>query len=1088
MIVKCVKCGQSIKFEPESKEERFICPICGQRNWVKSENNRAYSIDDALYMIGENIPFQRKKDYQVSFQNKCIKEFNRFLALSRIKRIGIIAGLALLFICPIIFSIITAPCAIEKTQAYANMETLWKEFRQNNPYNFQTVAIKSFEDKSHIIILSEPSENLTEESLKKFLNDYNCTYTSYKQKIGLDGWMRDAVISINGLSKSGLKKFGNKLFTLLYSTDYKAVLWDITTMPKHIAFSERNLNYQVSSEELNKWFLKDKELLVCLEDSNQVNTLPEILNKGTENTLYYSKYPGFVIWILSRTISLDEIKFRINSRKFALDSDLILGAIANNNYVAIIAREREIPLHELPPMRQETILMLASTDKTELSQSYERNNVFAGKLDGGKDFAPILLSDELWHTEYGNLLNVTDQMLKSWSENGNIEYTAFDYPKPFDWAFNKGVINDLSVSSLTYNWNTAGAGYIVEDGNGFNIYAVNRTGSLPVSYIPGETDDISESDPVFLAEEKAYDFYSGLQNPELVKVVQYASIYQIFINYGINVDYKISSKSLPTTKLLDNKLEAILHKICDYHERPSKKNVQAHKTIIDDGYKPLKETESYSDEQIKRIREYFEKERFVQLEDRLLKNYEKEYDEISSTNEIDSVKRKFYAKLITSIHLNSLKKRDTPQLFMNQIDTINSFIYDNKDAHINDDESFLTVVSHYINNPRRIDKKAIFVAIQNESNLDDRLYCQYTASILLEHAEQIKTYADILKLCDLNEAYKLYIKENKDKSLNWQKCPTVVLSWSPRDSIFAVGGHNLDSKVTSIKVNESLKPGEYKIATGTNGRKVVEVASSDKGRVTPSFLRRVERTNLIGHQKFSKAATRIRPRSEVMPITVKRAARGFNQTDHLMIAKENGTFIVGDKKVSSVDELFSEISKCVDNGEEVPCKVIEFKSTTETDMHAIIDGMKDIRMKKGFVLKDIPCKSFDISKIEIENLPNGNSRVRIPISAEEIYKAKTHIQYSSLEGGVLGKPTFWTRVKTFFLEFEVSSLKVNEFVSTLKSFLKNPQNTWDNFLFKRHLRSIGIEPAEYDETYNILIALHNNKKHVQVDFFKKEIA
>ena len=62
------------------------------------------------------------------------------------------------------------------------------------------------------------------------------------------------------------------------------------------------------------------------------------------------------------------------------------------------------------------------------------------KLPGGKDYAPILLSDELWHTEYGNILNVTDQMLKSWSENGDVEYHTFTYPKPLDWAFNDGAV------------------------------------------------------------------------------------------------------------------------------------------------------------------------------------------------------------------------------------------------------------------------------------------------------------------------------------------------------------------------------------------------------------------------------------------------------------------------------------------------------------------------------------------------------------------------------------------------------------------------------------------------------------------------
>ena len=126
-------------------------------------------------------------------------------------------------------------------------------------------------------------------------------------------------------------------------------------------------------------------------------------------------------------------------------------------------------------------------------------------------------------------------MLKSWSENGMVDYVDFDYPKPVNWTFNDGVTGDLGVSRLTYNWNTAGVGYIVEDDT-YSIYALNRTGSLPVSYIPGESEGISDNDPVYQAEQHAYDFFSNLSSPELVKVVQYAAMYQIFRNLGVLVE------------------------------------------------------------------------------------------------------------------------------------------------------------------------------------------------------------------------------------------------------------------------------------------------------------------------------------------------------------------------------------------------------------------------------------------------------------------------------------------------------------------------------------------------------------------------
>jgi hypothetical protein len=57
----------------------------------------------------------------------------------------------------------------------------------------------------------------------------------------------------------------------------------------------------------------------------------------------------------------------------------------------------------------------------------------AGRQDArrpplGSDWAPIYLSKQLIDTEFGALLNITDQMLKSWSMAGQIDYLYFDYP------------------------------------------------------------------------------------------------------------------------------------------------------------------------------------------------------------------------------------------------------------------------------------------------------------------------------------------------------------------------------------------------------------------------------------------------------------------------------------------------------------------------------------------------------------------------------------------------------------------------------------------------------------------------------------
>ena len=491
MVYNCPKCNEELIYE---ERPSFVsCDNC-HSVYLTSEHGKCL-IEPDIYDKGEKgeLPFIKKRDNVVALKNKW-----RMMPTKTKGRLA--AGFAFVIFVLAGIYFFTLPPAIEKSKAYADMENLWKEFREKNPYNFQTVGIKEYDDNSYAMILSEPSEMVSVENLEKFFKKYNCRLDTFKHSMGYDGWLKDAVVCFNDIKKNKLPDLTSDLFNLLYGIDYKSELMDLDVIPEHTAFSTQNLNYQVSAEELHSWFIDKNESMINVSDTTQETSLEVALNDYTnESDLYYSKEPGFVIWIIKRSSSLDSEDFRVKARMFALDSDLILGAISNSGRVAIIARERSIPIYELPPMRQETLLMLASTEKEELSQSYERNNLFAGKLPGGKDYAPILLSDELWHTEYGNNLNVTDQMLKSWSENGDVEYHAFTYPKPLDWAFNDGAVRDLGVSELTYNWNTSGAGYIVDEEDGLKVYAVNRTGSLPVSYIPGETDKITENDPVYRA-------------------------------------------------------------------------------------------------------------------------------------------------------------------------------------------------------------------------------------------------------------------------------------------------------------------------------------------------------------------------------------------------------------------------------------------------------------------------------------------------------------------------------------------------------------------------------------------------------------
>lgn len=466
----------------------------------------------------------------------------------------------------------TLPLFATETSSTLIMEDTWQTFRANHPIGFQTIGLRHCGDDC-IFVISEPAETISPEAIDKLFKQYGGATVIKHKDFGYDGWLSDVVGQVKFTDKKQEDSFTHELFTLLYGTDYKAYYTDLDHPEQHVSYSPYQLNYSVTAAELSTWFIDGNELLKD-ESGSTRNVLTWIGTPiNTTNKLLFSVEDGFVVWLIdTKKIKSDDKLFKTNARKFSLDSDIIIGAFGiKGGNVAIVARERQVPVSVLPPLRIEMLTLLATTTNQNLAQSYERYNVFAGKVKGNRDFAPIYLSDELWHTEYGNLLNITDQMLKSWSENGSIDYYEFNYPKPIDWAFNKGALEDLESTQLTYNWNTKGAGYVLE--GDYTIYAINRTGSLPVSYFPDGMEGRVE-EKVYDAEELAYDFFSQLNNPELVRVVQYAAFYQIltyFKNASSNNKAGVKYSSAPNYRVFDHYVENILHFVSD--------NTDIHNTV-----------------------------------------------------------------------------------------------------------------------------------------------------------------------------------------------------------------------------------------------------------------------------------------------------------------------------------------------------------------------------------------------------------------------------------------------------------------------------------------------------------------------------
>ncbi|MBV9268830.1 MAG: hypothetical protein JO061_21860, partial [Acidobacteriaceae bacterium] len=323
------------------------------------------------------------------------------------------------------------------------------------------------------------------------------------------------------------------------------------------ATSLPNLNLRVPATALSEWLITNREQFAAL-GSRSTASVAALLASG-QIGLFYSNRPGLVVWIVSRTGDLARRKAEI--RRFALDTDLIVGAIPARNYVAIIARERQTPLSVLPPLRTETVLLLAAVKADQLEQSYERNNPASGKTSVGLDWAPIYLSDTLIDTEYGSLLNITDQLLKSWSSAGLVHYANFHYPEPGGYPFGKLALDQvLHTDALTYNWNSLGVGYTLNS-NASHVFALNRTGALPVSYFP-EHAPAEQLAKVSKYEETGYNYFSSRNDPNLTRVVQYAALYQIFRRFGItSTEGAGSVRKHPETEQLVSIVEQALQRI-----------------------------------------------------------------------------------------------------------------------------------------------------------------------------------------------------------------------------------------------------------------------------------------------------------------------------------------------------------------------------------------------------------------------------------------------------------------------------------------------------------------------------------------------
>ena len=422
----------------------------------------------------------------------------------------------------------------------ALMEQTWREFRAIHPFGFQTVGLKH-EGDTCIFVISEPAEWVKTEDLVALFTKYDGHLIECIQPYGYDGELHDYVGCLRKDRIDSLL-FRNELFNLLYRTDYKAYYTDLNRPAKHVYFSNKNLNFNINSSNL-RMTLFNESFKVSNKKFLAFNDLMK--SKNSSNRLYFSKERGFVVWVLDSVgISQSDSVFLKTARKFALDTDIILGSIYEEGKVAVIGREREVSINILPPLRSETIRqLLTCNNRPQALLSIRRmsliddpfnlafpnhpwlvfNSLETDSISPTIYYAPVSMSKMVRNAELGNLMYLTDIILKSWCENGKVNDLFINYPYPQSFPYPNGVTNELG-DILKVNWKMFDPlfAFIYNTGCCFS----------EISSFSTEKDSIQKAKEIKISCD-LYSYFAKQQCVDLIRIKQYSILLDAFRNLPV---------------------------------------------------------------------------------------------------------------------------------------------------------------------------------------------------------------------------------------------------------------------------------------------------------------------------------------------------------------------------------------------------------------------------------------------------------------------------------------------------------------------------------------------------------------------------
>ena len=438
-----------------------------------------------------------------------------------------------------------------QSQASLQKQAYWEDFRNALPNPYQTIGFAAFDDHSQLYIISEPPKDITLDQIEEVFGFLLYDVETKKWEYGVDGWVKDVVVTVDHAPDSCQTEIIRQLNELLYGNAEQTIYQPLPFSRKRNLFLDETLDVRVNASSLYDWFVEDD---MPVEDfMGNKTTFTDICSRS-RNAVYRSSEPGFILWTLPKngTIKVNDRNFR----RFTINSDIILGAISSSNTVCIIGRERETDLLDVPPLRSEEAAMLAWAPN-RLSQSLDVGGLVTGKMANNYDWCPAYLSDELVNTEVGHLMTLTDVFMKDWLQGATIVYDQYPYPKPLK-KFEEGL---PKLTSIRFNWNTDGL-YSKTKFSPYQVCSVRNTGCLNCSLF-----DDSHVDETTMADKAANAYLASLNNVDLFRVAQYFMLYEIFKDNHITCP---SYKPLPQrdrTRLLVSDARNTLNRIRSLREK-----------------------------------------------------------------------------------------------------------------------------------------------------------------------------------------------------------------------------------------------------------------------------------------------------------------------------------------------------------------------------------------------------------------------------------------------------------------------------------------------------------------------------------------